>query len=123
MSVIGFNELTYKYRVNHIKFLGIQGVKKFGNITLSVITSAAKTIQSKLHKFQELFNIKVSTMLELLQSYFTIIKLEVYTQVCHLLLILHIKGWFLEFRRYHNFANLFSKLSESTFYKTISKFQ
>ena len=30
---------------------------------------------------------------------------------------------FLEFRRYHNFANLFSKLSESTFYKEISKFQ
>ena len=24
---------------------------------------------------------------------------------------------------YHNFANLFSKLSESTFYKEISKFQ
>ena len=30
------------------------------------------------------------------------------------------KGRFLEFRRYHNFANLFSKLSESTFYKEIS---
>ena len=26
-----------------------------------------------------------------------------------------IKGRFLEFRRYHKFANLFSKLSESTF--------
>ena len=33
------------------------------------------------------------------------------------------KGRFLEFRRYHNFANLSSKLSESTFYKQISKFQ
>ena len=33
------------------------------------------------------------------------------------------KGRFLEFRRYHNFANLFSKLSESTFYKEISKCQ
>ena len=33
------------------------------------------------------------------------------------------KGRFLEFRRYHNFANLFSKLSENTFYKEISKFQ
>ena len=33
-----------------------------------------------------------------------------------------IKGRFLEFRRYHYFANLFSKLSESTFYKEISKF-
>ena len=34
-----------------------------------------------------------------------------------------IKGRFLEFRMYHNFANLFLKLSESTFYKEISKFQ
>ena len=34
-----------------------------------------------------------------------------------------IKGRFLTFRRYHNFANLFSKLSETTFYKEISKFQ
>ena len=34
-----------------------------------------------------------------------------------------IKGRFLEFQRYHNFANLFSKLSESTIYKEISKFQ
>ena len=34
-----------------------------------------------------------------------------------------IKGRFLMFRRNHNFANLFSKLSESTFYKEISKFQ
>ena len=33
------------------------------------------------------------------------------------------KGRFLGFRRYHNFANLFSKLLESTFYKEISKFQ
>ena len=32
-------------------------------------------------------------------------------------------GRFLEFRRCHNFANLFSKLSESTFHKEISKFQ
>ena len=28
-----------------------------------------------------------------------------------------------EVQMYHNFANLFSKLSESTFYKEISKFQ
>ena len=33
------------------------------------------------------------------------------------------KGRFLKFRRYHNFANLFSELSETTFYKEISKFQ
>ena len=33
-----------------------------------------------------------------------------------------IKGRFLRFRRYHNSINLFSKLSESTFYKEISKF-
>ena len=33
------------------------------------------------------------------------------------------KGRFLEFRIYHNFANLFSKLSESTISKEISKFQ
>ena len=33
------------------------------------------------------------------------------------------KGWFLKFRRYHNFANLFSKFSENTCYKEISKFQ
>ena len=37
--------------------------------------------------------------------------------------ILHFKGRVLEFRMYHNFANLFSKLSESTFYMEISKFQ
>ena len=37
--------------------------------------------------------------------------------------ILELKGRFLEFRRYHDFANLFSKLTESTFYKEISKFQ
>ena len=36
---------------------------------------------------------------------------------------LTLKGRFLEFRKYHNVANLFSKLSESTFYKEISKFQ
>ena len=35
----------------------------------------------------------------------------------------HFKGRFLEFRRHHNFADLFSKLSESTFYKEINKFQ
>ena len=29
----------------------------------------------------------------------------------------NVKGRFLEFQRYNNFANLFSKLSESTFYK------
>ena len=28
-----------------------------------------------------------------------------------------IKGMFLKFRSYHNFANLLSKLSESAFYK------
>ena len=33
------------------------------------------------------------------------------------------KGRFLEFRTYHNFSNLFSKLSEGTFYKEINKFQ
>ena len=34
-----------------------------------------------------------------------------------------LKGRFLLFQVYHNFANLFSKLSESTLYKEISKFQ
>ena len=34
-----------------------------------------------------------------------------------------VKGRFLEFRMCHNFANLFPKLSESTFYEEISKFQ
>ena len=33
------------------------------------------------------------------------------------------KGRSLMFRRYHNSADLFSKLSESSFYKEISKFQ
>ena len=33
------------------------------------------------------------------------------------------KGRFLEFRMYHKFANLVSKLLESTFYKEINKFQ
>ena len=33
------------------------------------------------------------------------------------------KGRFLEFLRYHNFANLSSNLSESIFYKETSKFQ
>ena len=35
------------------------------------------------------------------------------------MLSLGIKGRFLEFRRFHNFANLFSELSESTFYREI----
>ena len=35
----------------------------------------------------------------------------------------NLKGRFLMLRKYHNFANLCSKLSESTFYKEISKFQ
>ena len=30
-----------------------------------------------------------------------------------------LKGRFLDFRRYHNFANLLSKLSESTFYNRV----
>ena len=33
------------------------------------------------------------------------------------------KGRFLEVRMYHNFANLFYKLSESSFYEEISKFK
>ena len=33
------------------------------------------------------------------------------------------KDRFLEFRRFHNFANLFSELSDSTFYGEIIKFQ
>lgn len=50
----------------------------------------------KLYRFKEysIFNIRVSTILQLFQSYFTIIKSEVYIQgiewACHLLLILHI---------------------------------
>ena len=38
-------------------------------------------------------------------------------------LVSDIKGRFLEFQMYHDFASLFSKLSESTFYKEIRKFQ
>ena len=34
-----------------------------------------------------------------------------------------LKGRFLGFRINHNFSNLFATLSESTFYKRISKFQ
>ena len=34
-----------------------------------------------------------------------------------------VKGRFLDFRMYHNLANLFSKLLESTFYKEIGRFQ
>ena len=34
-----------------------------------------------------------------------------------------LKGRFLLFQVYRNFANLFSKLSVSTFYEEISKFQ
>ena len=34
----------------------------------------------------------------------------------------HIKGRFRLFRMYHNFAYLFYKLSESSFYKEMSKF-
>ena len=34
---------------------------------------------------------------------------------------IEVKGRFLELRMHYNFANLFSKLSESTFYKEISK--
>ena len=46
-------------------------------------------------------------------------------QLCqfHIIPYFFIKGMFLKFRRYHNFANLFSKFSETTFYKEISKFQ
>ena len=33
-----------------------------------------------------------------------------------------LKGRFLRFRMYHNFAYLFYKLSESSFYKEMSKF-
>ena len=36
---------------------------------------------------------------------------------------MNLKGRFLRFRMYHNLADLFSNLSESTFYKEISKFQ
>ena len=38
-------------------------------------------------------------------------------------LIENFKDRFLKFQRYHNLANLFSKLPESTFYKEINKFQ
>ena len=72
----------------------LQGVKKvqrhysigynFSNKSHSIL---------ELYMLQELLNIKVSTMLKLLKSYFTIIKLEVYTQGvkrgCRLLLIIH----------------------------------
>ena len=50
-------------------------------------------------------------------------------QLCHIPFAFHFttgqpfKGRFLGFQMYHNFANLFSKLSESTFYKETNKFQ
>ena len=37
------------------------------------------------------------------------------------ILFFFFKGRFLEFQRYHNFANLFSKLLKSTFYKKNNK--
>ena len=40
--------------------------------------------------------------------------------LCHMI-YMYIKGRFPEFRMYHNFANLFSKLLKNTFYKEISK--
>ena len=42
---------------------------------------------------------------------------------CLLSLKFILKGRFLLFQVYRNFANLFFKLSVSTFYKQISKFQ
>ena len=36
---------------------------------------------------------------------------------------LGVNGRFLQFQKHHNFAYLFSKFSESTFYKVISNFQ
>ena len=53
--------------------------------------------------------------------------LQLAQDVMHLslwiMLFLTLKGRFLLFRVYHNFANSFSKLSVSTIYKEISKFQ
>ena len=40
-----------------------------------------------------------------------------------LLFICPFKGRFLVYRRYHDFANLFSKLSKALFLQEISKFQ
>ena len=39
------------------------------------------------------------------------------------IVVIGVKGRFLLFQVYRNFANLFSKLFVSTFYKLISKFQ
>ena len=74
----------------------MQGVKKVRrHYTISYNFSSNDHSILKLRRIQELFNIKVSSMLQLLQWYFTIIKSEVYTQgvkwAWHLLLILQIK--------------------------------
>ena len=61
--------------------LHVQGVKKVRrHYTISYNFSSNGHSILKLRRFQELFNINVSSMLQLLQLYFTVIKLEVYTQ-------------------------------------------
>ena len=109
------------------------------DMTLDVYRGRKTTMQEcnnhsiiKVHRFQELFKIKVSTMLQFLQSYFTIIKLEVYTiiklevytqgvtQICHLLLILHIKVLHIQlfFYSFHTVNHFFkTKLNDRGYAK------
>ena len=55
----------------------------------------------------------------------TLQKLKITVRPFLQLVLVHvalIKGRFLEFRRYHNFANLFSKLSKTVFTKKLVSF-
>ena len=73
--------LIYTFCPLLFKFSVIQGVKKVRvHYTISYNFSSNVHSILKLRRFQELFNIKVSSMSQLLQLYFTMIKLEVYTQ-------------------------------------------
>ena len=75
-----YNNCSYYSWLVLNSVLVIQGVKKVRrHYTIGYNFSSNDHSILKLHRFQELFNIKVATMLQLLQSYFIIIKLEVYT--------------------------------------------
>ena len=78
------------------------GSWKFGQFAVSFQREEGKFISKYLIYLQ-----KVKELLKIGKSY----------------ALFSFKGRFLMFRMYHNFANLFSQLSESTFYKGIIKFQ
>ena len=55
----------------------------------------------------------------------TLQKLKIIARPFLCMVLVHValfKGRFLEFRRYHNFANLFSKLSKTVFTKKLVSF-